>query len=71
MSIADRIRVVAAEEHCTILDDGTILFCDALGRASLAIAIEDEFGIPDLPEDEIEHCGSVDDWVSLVGRMNG
>lgn len=51
--------------------DGTILFPDALGRTALAITIEDEFGIPDLPEDEVERCCSVNDWVALVGRVSG
>lgn len=71
MSIADRIHAVAAEEHCTILDDGTILFREPWsGRICLKVAIEDEFGIPDISDSEMERCSSVADWVELVeGKM--
>lgn len=70
MTIADRIALVASEERCHIHEDGTILFADAFGRISLALAIEDEFGIADIPEDEAERCITVADWVDLVGRLN-
>lgn len=71
MTPATRITALAREERCHIHEDGTILFADAFGRVSLALAIEDEFGLPDLPEDEVERCCSVSDWVALVGRMSG
>lgn len=70
MTPATRITALASEERCHIHEDGTILFADAFGRVSLALAIEDEFGIADIPEDEAERCITVSDWVDLVGRMN-
>lgn len=69
MTIATRIIEIAKSERCHIHPDGTILFPDALGRTALAITIEDEFGLPDLPEDEVERCCSVSDWVALVGKI--
>ena len=69
MTTATRIREIAASERCTIHEDGTILFPDPWGRASLSIAIEDAFGLDDIPEEEAAQCVSVDDWAALVERM--
>lgn len=68
-----RIRTIAKEEGCHVpaSDDEPLLFREPFGRASLAIALEDEFGLPDLPEDEVERCCSVSDWVALVGKVSG
>lgn len=71
MTVATRIIEIVKSERCHVQPDGTILFPDALGRTALAITIEDEFGIADIPEDEAERCITVADWVEMVGRMNG
>lgn len=68
MTITERIRAIATEEHCSILNDGTILFRDTIGRTSFTMALEDDFGISDIAEDEAERCSSIADWVELVGR---
>lgn len=67
------IREIAGQERCHVppSDDEPILFPEPFGRASFAIALEDAFGLPDLPEDQIERCCSVNDWVALVGRAIG
>jgi len=66
-----RIRAMAKEEGCHVpeSDDEPILFPEPYGRASLAMALEDEFGIEELPEYETERCLSVNDWVDLVERI--
>lgn len=74
MTIATRIIEIAKSERCHVpdSDDEPILFREPFsGRICLKVAIEDAFGLPDLPEDEVERCCSVNDWVALVGRVSG
>jgi hypothetical protein len=69
-----KIRTVAALEGCHVpdTDDEPILFCEPYGRALLAIALEDELDLPDLPEEAVEQCNTVADWVALVeGKVRG
>lgn len=65
------ILQILADEKCRIEPDGRIVYPDPLGRASVAMAIEDEYGIEEITEDEAEECVTVDDWVDLVERMKG
>lgn len=64
-----RIRAILAAERCRI-ENGRIEYPDHWSRVSVAQGIEEDFGLPDISEDEMEQCATVADWVSLVeGKM--
>lgn len=65
------ILQILADEKCRIEPDGRIVYPDPLGRASVAMAIEDEYGIEEITEDEAEQCVTVDDWEMLVKVKTG
>lgn len=66
-----RIRKALAGEVRTlpVSDDAVIDYPDPLGLISVAYAIEEDFGIPNIPEEDYLECRTVSDWVGLVGRM--
>lgn len=66
---ATRIREIAANERCTIHEDGKISFPGLIGEIAFRFSIEDAFGLDDIPEEDAARCASVDDWVELVERM--
>ena len=71
MTTATRIRDCLAMEttRLPVSDDAIIEYPDPLGLISVAMAIEDDFGIGDIPEDDYLKCRTVNDWVDLVERM--
>lgn len=68
-TIEPAIRAILDHEGCGVSSEGWISYRDPVSRASVAIDIEDAFGIADIPEDEAEQCETVSDWAALVGRM--
>lgn len=75
MTTTTRIREIAAnpdEVRADVppSDHEPILFREPYtGRICLKVAIEDAFGLDDIPEEEAAQCVSVDDWAALVERM--
>lgn len=73
MTTATRIRDCLAMEtkRMPVSDDAVIEYPDPLGLISVAYAIEEDFGIPNIPEEEYLECRTVNDWAALVERMKG
>lgn len=71
MTTATRIRESLATEldRLPVSDDAVIEYPDPLGLISVAYAIEEDFGLPNIPEDDYLECRTVNDWAALVERM--
>lgn len=71
MTISTRIRESLTLEGLTLpVSDGAVIeYPDPLGLISAAMAIEDDFGLTDIPEEDYMECKTVSDWVALVERM--
>ena len=73
MTPAARIRS-CLEPECTrmpVSDDAVIEYADPLGLITVAMNVEDDFGIGNIPEDDYLECRTVNDWIDLVERMKG
>lgn len=68
-----RIRAIAISEGCVVpeSDDEHLDYREPFGRVCMARTVEDEFGIDDISDAEMEQCLSVNDWAELVGRRMG
>ena len=71
MTTAARIRDCLAMEttRLPVSDDAVIEYADPLGLITVAMNIEEDFGIPNIPEEDYLECRTVNDWAALVERM--
>ena len=69
---ADRVKKAIAEQLAIDPErvplDPDEVTTDSLEKIEIGMALEDEFGIDEISDDEIEHCVSLGDYIDMIEK---
>lgn len=69
-----RVARVLADQFsgdASLMTPNTAIEADSLERIEIGIALEDEFGLSGIEDDELVECRNVNDWTVLVEKKMG